>query len=159
MSEEPVMEKSIPVHERKSIERKSIADKMIAVEHRRASSEGAGASHTGMTKAAKVAAEMPSTKAASVPPAKAASMAAMHGGRTQSRTGRDNRHGGQCDRYLPHHDVHSVSCDMHPSLYEDRQSPSSWSAQRRCSMPRLRNPSPTDRSSWEISSASHRSGS
>jgi hypothetical protein len=82
MPEEPMMEKSVPVPEGKSI-----ADKMIAVEHRRAASEGPGASHAGVTKAAKVAAEMPPTKAASVatsvPPAKAASVATtatVHGG-------------------------------------------------------------------------------
>jgi hypothetical protein len=83
VSKEPMMEKSVPVPERKSMiekpipvpEAKSIADKMIAVE--------CGASHPGVTKAAEVApakaAEMPATKAASV-----AATATVHGGRTQS---------------------------------------------------------------------------
>src|SRR6266436_5700150 len=159
MSEEPMMEKSVSVPEAKAMiekpipvpERKSIADKMIAVE--------CGASHPGVTKAAEVApAEVP----AKMPPAKAASVAAtatVHGGRTQRRAGRDHRHGGQCHRYFPHHDVHSISCEMHPSLCEGQQSPASGSAQRHCSMARLGNPSPKDRSSWEISSASHRGAS
>ena len=102
--------------------RKSIADKMIAVKH-------GGAGHVGVTKAAKVPAKMAPAKAAKVPPAKAATVAAtvtatVHGGRTQSRTGRDHRRGGQCYRYFPHHDVHSTSCEMHPSRYEGRQLPS-----------------------------------
>src|SRR6266436_702945 len=156
MSEEPMMEKSVSVPEAKAMiekpipvpEAKSIADKMIAVE--------CGASHPGVTKAANVPPEVPATKAAKMPPTKAAS---VHGGGTQSRARRDNRHGGQCHRYLPHHDVHSISYEMHPSLCEGRQSPARGSAQRRCSMARLGNPSPKDRSSWEISSASHRGAS
>ena len=92
MSKEPMMEKSVPVPEGKST-----ADKMIAVEH-------GGAGHAGMTKAAKVSAGMPPTKATSV-------AATMHGGRAQSRAGRNNGHGGQCYRYFTHHDAHSMCCE------------------------------------------------
>src|SRR6266852_2214067 len=146
MSEEPMMEKSVPVPEGKSIERESIADKMVAVEY-------GGASHAGVTKAAHVPAKVPPTKATSV----AATVAAtVHGGRTQSRAGRGNRSGGQYYRYLPHHDVHSTSCEMHPSLCEGRQSPSSWSAQRRCSMSRLQSPSPTFRMSVASAASARR---
>ena len=101
------MEKSVP-------EGKSIADKMIAVKH-------GGAGHVGVTKAAKVPAKMAPAKAASMT---ASVTATVHGGRTQSRAGRDHRRGGQCYRYFPHHDVHSTSCEMHPSRYEGRQLPS-----------------------------------
>src|SRR4029077_5534214 len=83
----------------------------------------------------------PATKATSV-----------HGGRTQSRSCRDKRRGGQCYRYLTHHDAHSICYDMQPSLCEDQESLSiecAW-----CRDARLRNPSRKDRSSWEISSAS-----
>jgi len=74
-------------------EGKPVADKMVAVEY-------GGASHAGVTKAAKVPAEMA--------PAKATSVATMHGGRTQSRAGRNNRHGRQCYRYFTHHHAHSI---------------------------------------------------
>jgi hypothetical protein len=95
-------------------ESKSMAAKMVA-------RENGVASHVRVAKAAHVAAKMPPTKATHVTaemPSTKTAMAAVHGGRTQSRAGRDNRHGGQCYRYLPHHDVYSVSYDMHPSLYE-----------------------------------------
>ncbi len=109
-----MMEKSVPVPEGKAMiekpipipERKPIADKVIAVE--------CGASHPGVTKAAGAPAAKAAKVPAKMPPTKAASMAAVHGGGTQSRAGRDHRHGGQCHRYFPHHDVHSISCEMHP---------------------------------------------
>jgi len=72
VSEEPMMEKSVPVPECKSI-----ADKMIAVE--------CGASHPGVTKAAEVAPAKATEVPAKMPPTKAASVAAtatVHGGRT-----------------------------------------------------------------------------
>jgi len=116
-------------------EGKPVADKMVAVEY-------GGASHAGVTRAAKVPAEMA--------PAKATSVATMHGGSTQSRAGRNNRHGRQCYRYFTDHHAHSICYEVHPSLCEGQQSSSSWSARRCCSMSRLPNPSPKDRSSWEI---------
>jgi hypothetical protein len=76
VSKEPMMEKSIPIPERKSI-----ANKMIAAQ--------CGASHAGVAEAAKVSTEMPAANAAKVSAAEAASVAAtkataVHGGCTQS---------------------------------------------------------------------------
>jgi hypothetical protein len=80
---------SIPVPEGRSI-----AGKLIAVRRGRAS-------HGGVTKAAEVS----SPEAAPVPSAKAA---AMHGGRSQSRAGRDKSSAGQRHRYFTNDDAHSV---------------------------------------------------
>jgi hypothetical protein len=68
-----MMEKSIPVEESIPVpEAKSMIGKMIV-------------EHSGVTEAAEMSPEMPSTKAAKVPPTKMSpTEAAMHGGRTQS---------------------------------------------------------------------------
>ena len=60
-------------------------------------------------------ANMRRTAAASARPT--AASAVLHGRRTQRRSGRGNRRGSQCNRYLAHHDAHSV-CSEHPSLSE-----------------------------------------
>jgi len=105
--------KVVAVPEAKSVavpETRSIANKMVATEH--------GLAGHGTSKTAHVPAEMAPAKmaAAEMAAAKAATTvaAAMHGGGTQSRAGRDNRHGGQRYRYLPHHDVLSTSCPYAP---------------------------------------------
>jgi hypothetical protein len=83
------------------------------------------------------------TASAKVRPTKAVTEAtsAAKGRRTQSRAGRGDRRGDQTNRYLAHHDAHSIRSE-HPSLSnQTRRFPLSCVVRHSRPVSRLQNPS------------------